>query len=275
MATFAVGDVQGCHAELDALLETTGFSPPRDRVIFVGDLVNRGPRSLEVLRRVHALGDAAECVLGNHDLHLLATAYGIRTARRQDTFEAILSAPDRDELLEWLRHRPLLVCRPELGVTLVHAGLPPQWDVASAQRHAGEVEAVLAGPDHRELLAHMYGNTPHRWSGELAGYERLRFIVNCLTRLRYCDLAGTLALGEKGPPGSQPPGYLPWFTVPGRASSAETIVFGHWSTLVLDAGTAARWNVVALDTGCVWGGALSAVRLDDGRRYAVPARAHT
>ncbi len=271
MSVYAIGDVQGCGAELDALLHAIGFAPPRDRLLFVGDLVNRGPDSLGVLRRVRDLGAAAECVLGNHDLHLLAVAAGVAPPKRQDTLAAVLAAPDRDGLLDWLRRRPLLVDDPASGATVLHAGLPPQWDVAQARARAREVEAALAGPGWIDLLARMYGDTPRRWRDGLAGWARLRVIVNCLTRLRYCDAAGVLALGEKGAPGSQRPPFQPWFAVPERRSRGTTIVFGHWSTLRLARADCERYRVWPLDTGCVWGERLTALRLDDWQVYSVPA----
>ncbi len=257
MAVYAIGDVQGCDAELGCLLERIGFDPARDRLWLTGDLVNRGPHSLEVLRRVRGLGDAALMVLGNHDLHLLAMAAG--NLKHADlSLQPILHAPDRDELLDWLRHRPLIHHDPSLDMSLIHAGLPPQWDLAQAQACARELEAVLQGDGYRDFLRAMYGNTPARWSPNLSGLDRLRFIANCLTRLRFCTADGTLALKEQGPLGSQPPGILPWFAVPGRRSQGLRIVFGHWSTLGYWTGP----NLWAIDSGCVWGGALTALRLD-------------
>lgn len=271
MSVYAIGDVQGCRAELDALLDLVGFAPPRDRLLFVGDLVNRGPDSAGVLRRVRALAPAAESVLGNHDLHLLAIAAGVARPRRQDTLADVLAAPDREELLDWLRRRPLLAEDPVSGTTILHAGLPPQWDIAQARALAREVEAVLAGPDWIDLLRHMYGDAPHRWNDGLAGWPRLRVIVNCLTRLRYCDAGGRLALGEKGAPGSQRAPFEPWYALPGRRSRGTTVVFGHWSTLRLPPADCERYCAWPIDTGCVWGGGLTALRLDDWRTFTVPA----
>jgi bis(5'-nucleosyl)-tetraphosphatase (symmetrical) len=265
MAIYAVGDVQGCYDELRALLERVRFDPACDRLWLTGDLVLRGPRSLQVLRFARALGERAVTVLGNHDLHLLAVAQGVRQDRSADVAE-VLAAPDRDELLEWLRTRPLLHHDAALGYTMLHAGLPPAWDLAQARACAGEVEAALRGPAYRELLAHMYGDGPDRWSEDLTGWERLRFIINCFTRLRYCDDSGRLALQEKGPPGSQPAPLRPWFAIPGRVSADLKIVFGHWSTL----GPCSAPGVFPLDTGCLWGGALTALRLDgEPRRTSV------
>ena len=258
MAVFAIGDLQGCHDELMQLLERIRFDPAEDTLWFTGDLVNRGPRSLEVLRYVRELGKHAVCVLGNHDLHLLAVAAGTARSKSGDTLDAVLSAPDRDELLHWLRHRPLLHHDAALGYTLIHAGLPPQWDLGTAKACARELEAVLRGDGHHEFFRHMYGNEPRLWSPSLTGVERLRFIVNCYTRMRYCDAEGGLDLKVKGAPGSQSPGLLPWFEMPGRLSRELHILFGHWSTV----GEIRDRNVHALDTGCVWGGRLTALRLD-------------
>ena len=258
MAIFAVGDIQGCYDELQRLLLRIKFNPAKDTLWFTGDLVNRGPRSLEVLRFVKSLGERTVCVLGNHDLHLLALAVGVDKHKSADTLDAVLSAPDCDELLDWLRHRPLLHHDAALGFTLVHAGLPPQWDLATAIACAGELETVLRRTDHAEFFRHMYGNQPARWSPELKGMERLRFIVNCFTRLRYANMDGDLDLSSKGAPGTQPAGFMPWYEVPNRASANLHILFGHWSTV----GEVKGHNVYPLDTGCVWGGRLSALRLD-------------
>jgi bis(5'-nucleosyl)-tetraphosphatase (symmetrical) len=258
MAVYAIGDLQGCYDEFRALLDRLSFDPGRDRLWLTGDLVNRGPGSLPALRFVRSLGAAANVVLGNHDLHLLAMAAdAARPRRRGDTLDAVLAAPDRDELLAWVAHLPLVHADTALGWCMVHAGLPPQWDLETAAACGREVEAALAaGPD--EFLAAMYGDEPDRWSASLAGTSRLRFTVNCLTRLRYCAPDGRLLLHLKGPPSAAPPGALPWFKVPGRRSATERIVFGHWSALGYYAGE----GVVSLDTGCVWGGALTALRLD-------------
>jgi bis(5'-nucleosyl)-tetraphosphatase (symmetrical) len=262
VAVYAIGDVQGCYDALRRLLDDLDFDPGRDRLWLAGDLVNRGPQSLEVLRFVRGLGEAAVSVLGNHDLNLLAVAHGERARKRKDTLEPVLTAPDRDDLLDWLRHRPLLHHDPSLNYTLVHAGLPPQWGLAEARDRAAELEAVLRGERFADLLHHMYGNTPDRWCQGLAGWERLRFITNCFTRMRYVSPCGRLELRSSGPPGTQPHPYLPWFQVPGRASAGLRIVFGHWSTL----GPLTRNGVYALDSGCIWGGALTALRLTDAPR---------
>lgn len=258
MAIWAIGDIQGCFDSLQRLLERLKFDPARDRLWFTGDLVNRGPSSLETLRFVKNLGDAALTVLGNHDLHLLAIAARQRPPHRHDTLHGVLDAPDAEELLDWLKSCPLL--HHEAGWVLIHAGLPPQWDVATAERLAGEVEAVLRGPDCEVFFSHMYGNIPDIWSQDLTGWARLRFITNCLTRMRFCDEDGRLDLKEKGAPGTQPAHLLPWFDVAGRRSRGARIVFGHWSTLGFYAGE----GCYGLDSGCLWGGELTALRLKDG-----------
>ena len=259
MATYAVGDVQGCAAELETLLERLEFSAGRDRLWFVGDLVNRGPRSLDVLRLVARLGDAAVVVLGNHDLHLLAAARGHAGLRDQDeSLRPVLEARDREPLLDWLQSRPMLHHDEALGVTMLHAGLPPQWDIATARRAAAELEQALRGDRSGALFDEMYGNEPDLWRDDLEGAERLRFITNALTRLRACDAAGRMLLRFKGPVARLPAGAVPWFRAAGRRSAGARIVCGHWSAL----GYLDEAGVLALDTGCVWGGALTAQRID-------------
>ncbi len=258
MATYAIGDVQGCMRALDALLERIAFDATRDRLWFTGDLVNRGPDSLAVLRFVMGLGGRAVTVLGNHDLHLLAVAAKVRAPRPQDSLAEVLRSPERESLLAWLRQRPLLHHDERLGFTLIHAGLLPSWDLALARTLAREVETLLRGPDHRELLRHMYGDTPAHWEPTLGGWERLRVTINAFTRLRYCDRAGHMALGPVGPPGSQPPGLIPWFQAPGRRSRELRVLFGHWSAL----GAWQGEGVIALDSGCCWNRALTAAQLD-------------
>lgn len=268
MAIFAIGDIQGCYDDLRRLLDRLAFNPAEDHLWLTGDLVNRGPKSLETLRFVKGLGERAVCVLGNHDLHLLALAAGHAQARPSDTLDAILAAQDRDDLLAWLSSRPLLHHDAGLGYTLVHAGLPPQWSLATAQNCARELETVLQSSAANEFFAHMYGDQPDRWSPDLAGMARLRFIVNCFTRLRFVGPQGQLDLKQKGSPGNQPAGLVPWFAFPGRASANLHILFGHWSTL----GEVSGHTVYALDSGCVWGGKLSALRLDgddSGAWYSV------
>ena len=259
MATYAVGDLQGCDDEFQALLAALQFDPAHDRLWLVGDLVNRGPKSLEVLRRVRALGPAAITVLGNHDLHLLAVALGDARPKSQDTLDAVLNAPDREELLYWLRHRPLLHHDTTLGYTLIHAGLAPQWDLAQASACAREVESALRDAErYPALFENMYGNEPRLWSEELRGWPRLRFIVNCLTRMRLCSPNGNIDARHKGSPADAPHGLVPWFQVPGRRSQSLRIVCGHWSALGYHEGD----GVLSIDTGCVWGDKLCAVRLD-------------
>jgi bis(5'-nucleosyl)-tetraphosphatase (symmetrical) len=261
MSTYAIGDVQGCWVELQRLLESIGFQPGRDRLWLVGDLVNRGPHSLEVLRFVRSLGDAAITVLGNHDLHLLAVAAGVRKASRKDTLLEIIEAPDREDILHWLRHRPLAYRESGLPYLMVHAGVPPPWSVEDTLGRAAEVEAALRGPQWAEFLSHMYGDHPDIWSDSLQGFERLRVITNCLTRMRFCTPEGRLDIDNKGGPDSANTGFAPWFSHPIRAAAATPIVFGHWAALE---GKADTVNVHALDTGCVWGSRLRAMRLDDG-----------
>jgi bis(5'-nucleosyl)-tetraphosphatase (symmetrical) len=257
MAVYAIGDVQGCHDALLALLDAIRFDPAVDTLWFAGDLVNRGPQSLETLRFVKSLPRAVT-VLGNHDLHLLAVASGQAPAKKRDTFDTLLAAPDRAELLAWLRTRPLLHHDTSLGFTLVHAGLLPPWDLATARRLAAEAEALIAHSDRNDLFTHMYGDTPDHWDESLGGWARARTIINGFTRLRYCDVSGRMDLRPKMAPGGQPPGLLPWFQVPGRRSAGLRVLFGHWSTLGV-------WNadgVIGLDSGCLWGGRLTAARLD-------------
>lgn len=263
MAVFAIGDVQGCFDELQRLLEKLNFDPDKDQLWFTGDLVNRGPKSLETLRFVRDLD--AVSVLGNHDLHLLAVAEGFQAERPRDTMRTVLDAPDASELLDWLRHRPLVHYDAELGYLLVHGGLPPEWNLDAALNSAREVEVALRSANYRELLRDMYGNEPARWNENLAGIERLRYIINAFTRIRYCTADGRLDFTHKGPPGSQPPDLLPWFEVPGRKNAELDVLFGHWSTL-RDSKTP---RAFALDTGCLWGGKLTALRIDDEERLKV------
>lgn len=260
MPTYAIGDIQGCCDEFELLLDALQFSPERDRLWIVGDLVNRGPRSADVLRKVKALGDAAITVLGNHDLHLLAVVLSPNEKIKQkDTLDDILQAPDRDELLTWLRHRPLLHHDARLGYTMIHAGLPPQWDLHTAQSCAHELESALRDVQTaKDLFAHMYGDQPNRWSPDLAGFDRLRFTTNCLTRLRFCRDDGQLELKYKGTLEDAPSGLHPWFRAPNRRSRDLRIVCGHWSALGYHDGD----GVLSIDTGCVWGSQLCAVRLD-------------
>lgn len=261
-----VGDIQGCDDALARLLAEIGYSPSRDHLHALGDLVNRGPRSLAVLRRLRALEGSATCLLGNHDLHLLALAHGVRRAHRSDTLHEVLAAPDREAWLDWLRQRPL--ADQAQGWLLVHAGVPPQWDVAQTLALAREVEAVLRSADLAPFLGLMYGNEPARWSEALHGVERWRFVVNALTRMRFVAADGTLDFQVKEGADAAPPGLLPWFEAPGRRTLGTPVAFGHWSTL----GLIDRPDLLALDTGCVWGGSLSAARVDGGRRELVQLR---
>jgi bis(5'-nucleosyl)-tetraphosphatase (symmetrical) len=259
VATYIIGDIQGCYHQLQALLQHVSFNPENDCLWSVGDLVNRGPHSLEVLRFFYNLGERATVVLGNHDMHLLAVAFGdLGHLKAKDTFNDILQAPDRAELLQWLRHCPMLYH--DNGITLIHAGLPPQWNIAQAQTYAAEVEHILRGAQAKIFLRdHMYGNKPLKWKKSLRGWDRIRFISNCLARLRYCTPDGALALKKKYSPASYHDEDLPWFRHPQRASRDDLIIFGHWSTLGFYHGD----NVYALDSGCLWGGHLSALRLED------------
>lgn len=267
MATYAIGDLQGCLDPLKRLLDHLHFEPDRDFIWFTGDLVNRGPHSLETLRFVRGLSNHAITVLGNHDLHLLALGYGYQTAGKNDHLEDILAAPDRDELLYWLRYQPLIYHDDTLGFTMVHAGLPPQWDLSEAIARAHEVQDVLRSDRYGDLLQNMYGNKPDQWSNDLEEMDRLRFSINCFTRLRYCDDSGRLNLKHKGHPGSQPSPLVPWFSVAERASRQLNIIFGHWSTL----GPYYADGVYPLDTGCLWGGRLTAMKLQPSPvRFSLP-----
>jgi bis(5'-nucleosyl)-tetraphosphatase (symmetrical) len=261
MSTYAIGDVQGCHEELRRLIDKLHFDPATDVLWLVGDLVNRGPDSLAVLRLLESLGDNCVAVLGNHDLHLLAVAEGHARLRPDDTLDEVLAAPDRDALLDWLRARPLLHVAG--AHAMVHAGLLPQWDIAAARARADEIESALRGPGYGEFLAHLYGSKPAFWDDALTGADRLRVIVNAMTRMRFCSVGGEMEFASKGGLENAPTGYLPWFDVPGRASSSHTVVCGHWSAL----GLCLRPDLVALDTGCAWGGSLTAVRLEDRRVF--------
>ena len=264
MATYAIGDLQGCYEPLLRLLDYISFDRGRDRLWFVGDLVNRGPQSLEVLRFVRGLGDAAVVVLGNHDLHLIMQSEGHGRANREDTLGPVLAAPDRMALLDWLRRRPLFHVEGEFA--MVHAGLLPAWGVRKAAALGREVETALAGPDYRDFLAHMWGSQPAAWEDDLAGWDRLRVVVNAMTRMRFCHADGSMDFRTKGPPEKAPRGSYPWFAAPGRARRDHTLVCGHWSAL----GFRAQPGLLALDSGCLWGGSLTAVRLDDRQVFSLP-----
>jgi len=264
MAVYWVGDVQGCDAPLGRLLDTVDFSASRDTLLVLGDLVNRGPASEQVLRRLMAMGNAVQCVLGNHDLHLLAVAAGAGRLKRMDSLDGILQADDRPALLDWLRHQRMAIW--SHGVLSVHAGVLPSWSMAQTLALAAEVEAVLRGPDLSDFLHQMYGNAPAAWHGDLTGVDRLRVVVNALTRLRFCSTYGEMEFNAKEGASAAPAGFMPWFDVPGRLTADVTVAFGHWSTL----GLVQRPDVWALDTGCVWGGCLSAMRLGaDGQREVI------
>jgi bis(5'-nucleosyl)-tetraphosphatase (symmetrical) len=263
VAIYAIGDIQGCFSALENLIGQIRFDPPKDTLWFVGDLVNRGPDSLAVLRWVKALGPSAIVVLGNHDLHLLAAAEGLRPVSKGDTFQDVLQASDREDLLNWLRQQRLLYRAKD--VVLVHAGLLPQWSATEAEALATEVEGVLRGSEYKTLLREMYGSSPAQWSPDLTGMVRCRVIVNALTRLRFCTPEGTMDLKHTGPPESAPVGYSPWFALPNRRSSDAVIISGHWASL----GLRVADNLLALDSGCVWGGSLTAVRLNDRKVYQV------
>jgi bis(5'-nucleosyl)-tetraphosphatase (symmetrical) len=257
MAIYAIGDVQGCYDNLRRLLDAISFDEYSDQLWFVGDLVNRGPKSLETLRFIKSLGTSAITVLGNHDLHLLAASCLPPSSNTKSALNQVLTAPDRDELIDWLRHRPLF--HHDDNFCMLHAGIPPQWDFDQTQKMAHLVENELQGKNYKSLLKAMYGDKPDFWSPLLRGKSRLRFIINCFTRMRYCDADGRLDLNYSGPPGSQPAHLMPWFTVPNRKSTPMKIVFGHWSSLGYYEGE----NCYAIDTGCLWGGQLTALRLGE------------
>ncbi len=271
MSLYLIGDVQGCNSALQRLLDEISFSPSRDTLYLLGDLVNRGPDSLGVLRRLMALGDAAQCLLGNHDLHLLAAAHGVRKPGKGDTLDAILQAPDRAAMLAWLCQQNLAISKtvaskPYQHYLMVHAGVLPQWSAEQTVALAAEVETVLRGPDLNDFLHQMYGNEPTAWRDDLTGAARLRVIVNALTRIRFCTPDGQMEFATKGLRAiDAPPGYVPWFDAPNRQTADVTVAFGHWSTL----GWLDRPDLLSLDSGCVWGGSLSALRLEE---HGLPQR---
>jgi bis(5'-nucleosyl)-tetraphosphatase (symmetrical) len=255
---YAIGDIQGCAQAFTELLDRIAFEPGRDHLWLVGDLVNRGPDSLSVLREVMHLGDHVTTVLGNHDLHLLATAAGVRKPMKGDTFHSVLAAPDAANILDWLRCRPLLHHDTARRMLLVHAGLPPTWSVAEAVSRAAEVEEKLRGPNWARMLKDMYGDEPRAWSNDHRGADRVRHVLNALTRMRYCNAQGEMDFDHTGPPGTQPTHLLPWFEFPGRTADIDHVVFGHWASL----GLLRRPDLTALDSGCVWGRTLTAVPID-------------
>lgn len=260
MATYAIGDVQGCYESLQCLLEKIAFNPDLDKLWLVGDLINRGPDSLATLRYLYSIRSSVEFVLGNHDLHFLAVAYGLRHKGQNDTLDSLLNASDRQELMDWLIQGKLIHTDEKLGFTMVHAGIPPIWSLQQAQAHAREVEAVLQSRYRRDFLSSMYGNSPKRWKNKLIGMDRLRLITNYFTRMRFCSSDGTLELETKENAAAAPLGFAPWFSFAERKTVNDKIIFGHWAALE---GKVSAPNVYALDTGCVWGGSLSALRLED------------
>ena len=272
MPTYVIGDVQGCYPELRSLLRECGFDARRDRLWFVGDLVNRGPCSLDVLRLVADLGDRARVVLGNHDLHLVASARGARRPRDKDTFHDVLEAADGEALVDWLRERPMIHHDPERAFVMVHAGIAPAWTVGDAIGYGEELSRALKAPDHRRLLRNLYGNAPDEWRDSLTGHDRLRFIANAFTRMRYCHADGRLDLTESGPPGDQAPSLTPWFTLRDSGADRVGIAFGHWATLQLRAALPRTLHVRHVDTGCVWGGSLTALRIEDDREFRIDCR---
>ena len=257
MAIYAIGDLQGCFTAFQRLIDLIRFDPSQDKLWLVGDIVNRGPDSLSLLRYIKQAGDAVIMVLGNHDLHLLMVAAGIAKNHPRDTIQSILDAPDRDELLHWLRQQKLF--HSESQYAMVHAGLLPSWSISQAGQLAQEVESALRQDDYHELFARMYGNEPNYWQDEWTGYDRLRVIINAMTRMRICTPDGKMNLTFKGDPQSIPSGYLPWFNLPQRISQQHTIICGHWSAL----GLYLADHLIALDSGCVWGRQLTAIRLED------------
>ena len=271
MAIYAIGDVQGCFEELCQLIEKIQFNPRKDELWFAGDLVNRGPASLEVLRFVHALGGRAKVVLGNHDIHLLAVAHTVRALQLGDTFSDVLNAPDREVLLDWLCHCPLIHWDDTLGIAMVHAGIPPQWTFHQARALAQEIEFALRTEPTGVVLEKMYGNASGRWQKGQLGKNRYRYITNAFTRLRYCTPEGVLDLEHSGAPGTQSPRFTPWFQIPQRRTAEIPIVFGHWASLRLNSENAQHFNAIHVDTGCVWGGTLTAVALPELRYTQVPS----
>lgn len=273
MSTYAIGDLQGCYQELLQLLDEINFNDKNDQLWFVGDLVNRGPESLQTLRFVKSLGSVAKVVLGNHDLHLLAIANKVRKLHKKDTVDEILSADDANELLVWIKSCPLLINDPDSNFTMVHAGLAPQWSLEQSIELAQETESLLRSEQFNDFLHHMYGDQPDTWSDSLKDYDRHRFIINCFTRMRYCDANGKLDLKETGAPGTQADTLTPWYAIPNRKTKEHKIIFGHWSTAHLgNEKNFKHYNVYPLDTGCLWGGKMTAVRLEDEKLFSVPSR---
>ena len=270
MSTYAIGDIQGCYTELQNLLNEINFNEKNDQLWFAGDLVNRGPKSLQTLRFIKSLGASAKIVLGNHDLHLIAASKNIRPISNKDTIKEILTADDADELINWLKSRPLLLTDTDLGFTMVHAGIAPQWTLDAAKNFAKECESILQNEKIDDFLMHMYGDMPNIWSDSIEGYARQRFIINCFTRIRFCTINGTLDLDVKVAPGSQKKSLIPWYALPNRKTIDNKIIFGHWSTIHLGTeNNFKKYNVYPIDTGCLWGGQLTAMRLDDEKIFSV------
>lgn len=266
MADYAIGDVQGCYDALQRLMDRIDFNERTDRLWFVGDLVNRGPESLAVLRWIRQLPVKPHITLGNHDLHLLCHLYGISSRYNEDdTLDAVLKADDREELADWLRRQSILVHDESLQVVMCHAGISPEFTLAAAKTHAQTLENVLSGEQCHDFLTHLYGNEPSVWRDDLASYERWRYICNAFTRMRFCDVHGHLVLTYKGTVESAPSDLYPWFSVPTRHTIAADIVFGHWAAL---GGRCSVPHIHAIDTGCLWGGSLTALRLQDKQRMS-------
>lgn len=272
MSTYAIGDVQGCYSELQNLLNEINFDERRDELWFAGDLVNKGPKSLQTLRFIKALGVNAKITLGNHDLHLLAVAKNIQPLLKKDTIQEILAADDVKELIDWLKSRPLLITDDNLNFTMVHAGLPPQWSLENAKEFAKECELILQSEKINKLLAEMYGDTPNIWVNSLQDYAKQRFIINCFTRIRFCNSDGMLDFDTKVAPGKQNTSLIPWYSLPNRKTKDNKIIFGHWSTVHIgNEKNFKQYNVYPIDTGCLWGGRLTAMRLEDEKVFSVPS----
>ena len=272
MSAYAIGDVQGCYSELQNLLNEINFDERRDELWFAGDLVNKGPKSLQTLRFIKALGVNAKITLGNHDLHLLAVAKNIQPLLKKDTIQEILAADDVKELIDWLKSRPLLITDDNLNFTMVHAGLPPQWSLENAKEFAKECELILQSEKINKLLAEMYGDTPNIWVNSLQDYAKQRFIINCFTRIRFCNSDGMLDFDTKVAPGKQNTSLIPWYSLPNRKTKDNKIIFGHWSTVHIgNEKNFKQYNVYPIDTGCLWGGRLTAMRLEDEKIFSVPS----
>ena len=272
MSTYAIGDIQGCYSELQNLLNEINFDERRDELWFAGDLVNKGPKSLQTLRFIKALGVNAKITLGNHDLHLLAVAKNIQPLLKKDTIQEILAADDVEELIDWLKSRPLLITDDNLNFTMVHAGLPPQWSLENAKEFAKECELILQSEKINKLLAEMYGDTPNIWVNSLQDYAKQRFIINCFTRIRFCNSDGMLDFDTKVAPGKQNTSLIPWYSLPNRKTKDNKIIFGHWSTVHIgNEKNFKQYNVYPIDTGCLWGGRLTAMRLEDEKVFSVPS----